>query len=326
MRYFTFLLLFSLCLSVFAQKKMTIRNSETGEEMTITVSDGLVITSGIEGEDRDFVVTDTLYADNGEPCIVDTVAYDTVESDLLVSADGLYNLALQYQAGGKFIEMGIALYQSWLMGYMDEVDAFISQHEDVKKALAFMIFMDNVSDKDKEKNLEYLNGLHIEGDKEICVFADVLKLRFSSTDPMASLRVFRAESNRKYKNISFYSYINALIEYDEDGEYKSQQQSFEQMKEVADQGIAPAYADMARKYANGSGTEKDVEKAQEYFLKTIEAGLLDKSDAIEYLSLLDENPDVVIPDDLRVHLMRTVSISLPYWLNIQKRINNLKTL
>jgi len=27
MRYFTFLLLFSLCLSVFAQKKMTIRNS-----------------------------------------------------------------------------------------------------------------------------------------------------------------------------------------------------------------------------------------------------------------------------------------------------------
>ena len=323
MRYFTFLLLFSLCLSVFAQKKMTIRNSETGEEMTITVPDGLVITSGIEGEDRDFVVTDTLYADNGEPCIVDTVAYDTVESDLLVSADGLYNLALQYQAGGKFIEMGIALYQSWLMGYMDEVDAFISQHEDVKKALAFMIFMDNVSDKDKEKDLEYLNGLHIEGDKEICVFADVLKLRFSSTDPMASLRVFRAESNRKYKNISFYSYINALIEYDEDGEYKSQQQSFEQMKEVADQGIAPAYADMARKYANGSGTEKDVEKAQEYFLKTIEAGLLDKSDAIEYLSLLDENPDVVIPDDLRVHLMRTVSISLPYWLNIQKRINNL---
>lgn len=326
MRYFTFLLLFSLCLSVFAQKKMTIRNSETGEEMTITVPDGLVITSGIEGEDRDFVVTDTLYADNGEPCIVDTVAYDTVESDLLVSADGLYNLALQYQAGGKFIEMGIALYQSWLMGYMDEVDAFISQHEDVKKALAFMIFMDNVSDKDKEKNLEYLNGLHIEGDKEICVFADVLKLRFSSTDPMASLRVFRAESNRKYKNISFYSNINALIEYDEDGEYKSQQQSFGQMKEVADQGIAPAYADMARKYANGSGTEKDVEKAQEYFLKTIEAGLLDKSDAIEYLSLLDENPDVVIPDDLRVHLMRTVSISLPYWLNIQKRINNLKTL
>lgn len=326
MRYFTFLLLFSLCLSVFAQKKMTIRNSETGEEMTITVPDGLVITSGIEGEDRDFVVTDTLYADNGEPCIVDTVAYDTVESDLLVSADGLYNLALQYQAGGKFIEMGIALYQSWLMGYMDEVDAFISQHEDVKKALAFMIFMDNVSDKDKEKDLEYLNGLHIKGDKEICVFADVLKLRFSSTDPMASLRVFRAESNRKYKNISFYSYINALIEYDEDGEYKSQQQSFEQMKEVADQGIAPAYADMARKYANGSGTEKDVEKAQEYFLKTIEAGLLDKSDAIEYLSLLDENPDVVIPDDLRVHLMRTVSISLPYWLNIQKRINNFKTL
>ena len=140
MRYFTFLLLFSLCLSVFAQKNMTIRNSETGKEMTITVPDGLVITSGIEGEDRDFVVTDTLYADNGEPCIVDTVTCDTVKRDLLVSADGLYNLALQYQAEGKFIEMGIALYQSWLMGSIDEVDAFINQHEDVKKALAFMIF------------------------------------------------------------------------------------------------------------------------------------------------------------------------------------------
>lgn len=126
-----------------------------------------------------------------------------------------------------------------------------------------------------------------------------------------------------YKNNPFYSYINTLIEYDDDGEYKSQQQSFEQMKEVADQGVAPAYADMARKFANGSGTEKDTEKAQEYFLKTIEAGLLDKSDAIEYLSLLDENSDVEISDDLRVHLMRTVSISLPNWLNLQKRINNL---
>ena len=165
--------------------------------------------------------------------------------------------------------MGIALYQSWLMGYMDEVDAFISQSEDVKKALAFMIFMDNASDKDKEKNLEYLTDLHIEGDKEICVFADVLKHRFSSTDPMVSLKVFRAESNKKYKNYLFYSYINALIEYDEDGEYKSQLQSFEQMKEVADQGVAPAYADMARKYANGSGTEKDIEKAQEYFDKDV---------------------------------------------------------
>lgn len=140
MRYFTFLLLFSLCLSVLAQKKMTIRNSETGDEMTITVPDGLVITSGIEGEDGDFFVTDTLYSDNGEPCIVSTVACDNVKRDLLVSADGLYNLALQYQAEGKFIEMGIALYQSWLMGSMDEVDALISQHEDVKKALAFMIF------------------------------------------------------------------------------------------------------------------------------------------------------------------------------------------
>ena len=48
MRYFTFLLLFSLGLSVFAQKKMTIRNSETGEEMTITIPDGLVITVKME--------------------------------------------------------------------------------------------------------------------------------------------------------------------------------------------------------------------------------------------------------------------------------------
>ena len=93
MRYFTFLLLFSLCLSVFAQKKMTIRNSETGEEMTITVPDGLVITSGIEGEDGDFVVTDTLYSDNGEPCIVDTVAYDTVESNVELGKQLSSNIA-----------------------------------------------------------------------------------------------------------------------------------------------------------------------------------------------------------------------------------------
>lgn len=321
MRYFTFLLLFSLCLSVFAQKQMAIRNSETGEEMSLAVPDGFVITSGIEGEDGEFVVTDTLYADDGEPCVVDTIVCDTVETDILVSADGLYNLAQQYRAEGRYIEMALALYQSWLMGYMDEVDAFISQHDDVKKALAFMIFMDNVSDENMEKNQEYLNDLHIEGDKEICVFADFLKHGSSGTEPMASLKVFRMEGCKKYKDNPFYSYINALIEYDDDGGCKSQRQRFEQMKEVAEQGVAPAYSDMARKYANGSGTEKDINKAEEYFFKTIEAGLLNRSDALEFLSLLDENPDVVIPDEVRAQLMRTASISFQYWLNIQKRIN-----
>lgn len=51
--------------------------------------------------------------------------------------------------------------------------------------------------------------------------------------------------------------------------------------------------------------------------------MLNRSDALEFLSLLDENPDVVIPDEVRAQLMRTASISFPYWLNIQKRINNL---
>ena len=131
------------------------------------------------------------------------------------------------------------------------------------------------------------------------------------------------EGRKKYKDNPFYSYINALIEYDDDGGCKSQRQRFEQMKEVAEQGIALAYADMAKKYANGSGTEKDINKAEEYFFKTIEAGLLNRSDALEFLSLLDENPDVVIPDEVRAQLMRMASISFPYWLNIQKRINNL---
>lgn len=323
MKYLLLFTLNCLWLPILAQRQMTIRNFETGEEMTITVPDGFVITSGIEGEDGEFVMTDTLYAEDGEPCVVDTIVCDTVETDFLVSADGLYNLAQQYRAEGRYIEMALALYQSWLMGYMDEVDAFISQHDDVKKALAFMIFMDNVSDENMEKNQEYLNDLHIEGDKEICVFADFLKHGSSGTEPIASLKVFRMEGCKKYKDNPFYSYFNALMEYDDEGKCKSKQQSFEQMKEVAEQGIALAYADMAKKYANGSGTEKDINKAEEYFFKTIEAGLLNRSDALEFLSLLDENPDVVIPDEVRAQLMRTASISFPYWLNIQKRINNL---
>lgn len=36
--------------------------------------------------------------------------------------------------------------------------------------------------------------------------------------------------------------------------------------------------------------------------------------------------DIFVSDEHRVHLMRTISISLPYWLNIQKRLNNLKTM
>ena len=103
-------------------------------------------------------------------------------------------------------------------------------------------------------------------------------------------------------------------------------QSFEGFKAVAEQGIALAYADVARKYANGSGTAKDCDKAIEYFQKTVDAGLLAKHDAQEFMYFINDNPDVSISDELRVHLMRTISISLPYWFKIQKRINNIQTL
>lgn len=145
-------------------------------------------------------------------------------------------------------------------------------------------------------------------------------------DEKAALKELRTTLTQKYKDNTFFIYLNALIEYDDEGELKDVVQSFEGFKAVAEQGIALAYADVARKYANGSGTSKDCDKAFEYFQKTVDAGLLAKHDAQEFMYFINDNPDVSISDELRVHLMRTISISLPYWLKIQKRINNIKTL
>lgn len=325
MRLLVLAILSVLSLSILAQKQMTIRNSETGEEMTITVPDGLVITSGYENEDGEMVVCDTIYADYDE-CFDDTIACDTVYVDELQSGDNTFALAQQYRTEGKYFETVIALYQSWLMGKQDEVDSFIGEHEDVQKALAFVMFWEDEPQTDVKTKLDILEGLRIDSDKEICVFLDLLNIRYKGMDEKAALKELRTTLTQKYKDNPFFIYLNALIEYDDEGELKDVVQSFEGFKAVAEQGIALAYADVARKYANGSGTSKDCDKAFEYFQKTVDAGLLAKHDAQEFMYFINDNPDVSISDELRVHLMRTISISLPYWLKIQKRINNIKTL
>ena len=75
MKYFLLFILNCLWLPAIAQKQLTIVNSETGEEMTITVPDGLVITSSDQEENDELAVVDTIYADNGasNTCVADTI-------------------------------------------------------------------------------------------------------------------------------------------------------------------------------------------------------------------------------------------------------------
>lgn len=312
-------------LTIFAQKQMTIRNSETGEEMTITVPDGLVITSGYENEEGDMVVYDTIYADYNESFDASIVC-DTVYVDELQFGDNTFALAQQYRTEGKYFETVIALYQSWLMGKQDEVDSFIGEHEDVQKAMSFMMFWEDGPQTDIKSKLDMLEGLRINTDKEICVFLDLLKIKYNGLDEKVPLKELLTTLTQKYKDNPFFSYLTAIIEYDDEGELKDVVQSFESLKTVAEQGIALAYADLAKKYANGSGTSKDSKKAIEYFQKTVDAGLLVKHDALEFMCCINDQSDNSISEELRVHLMKTISINLPYWFKIQKRINNIKTL
>ena len=71
------------------------------------------------------------------------------------------------------------------------------------------------------------------------------------------------------------------------------------IKALADEEIELAYPELARKYANGSGTEKDKEKAREYFMKTVDAGILSKHDAQQFLYFLNDNPDIFVSDEHR---------------------------
>lgn len=325
MRVLVFAILSIFTLTIFAQKQMTIRNSETGEEMTITVPDGLVITSGYENDEGDMVVYDTIYADSDES-FGDAIACDTMYVDELQSGDNTFALAQQYRTEGKYFEAVLALYQSWLMGKHDEVDSFIGSHEDVQKALTFVMFWDDEPQADIKSKLDMLEELRIDNDKEICVFLDLLKIRYNGMNEKAALKELWTTLSKKYRDNPFFLYLNAIIEYNEDGELKDVVHSFEDLKTLAERGVAFAYADVARSYANGSGTSKDCEKAIEYFKKTIDSGLLVQHDAQEFIYCLNDSSNEFVSEELRIHLMRTVSIDLTYWLKIQKRINNIKTL
>ena len=60
MKYFLLFILNCLWLPVIAQKQLTIVNSETGEETTVAVPDGLVITSSDHEENDELAVIDYL--------------------------------------------------------------------------------------------------------------------------------------------------------------------------------------------------------------------------------------------------------------------------
>lgn len=297
MRTIILTILYSLTLSVYAQSQTTITISSSND-------------FNVEYED----------------CAVDTVECDTVAMESLISADTAFSLAKQYESQGKSIEMVLALYQSWLLGNMEQVDSYISGNKEIQKALSFMMFFDNVPNGDSKKILDFLTSTIPDNDTEIRLLADIIKYKFEGTDQFKALEVFRTETYKKHKNNPFYKYLNAIIEYDDTNEFKCVVQSFNEMKALADEEIELAYSELARKYAIGSGTEKDKEKAREYFIKTIDAGILSKHDAQQFLYFLNDNPDIFVSDEHRVHLIRTISISLPYWLNIQKRLNNLKTI
>lgn len=75
MKYFLLFILNCLWLPVIAQKQLTIVNSETGEETSIAVPNGLVITSSDHEENDELAVIDTIYADNDtcNDCVTDTI-------------------------------------------------------------------------------------------------------------------------------------------------------------------------------------------------------------------------------------------------------------
>lgn len=327
MRTFIFVILTSLSLSVFAQKHITITDTKTGEAVAISVPDGLVVTSGFEDEQGEYIATDTVYADyEYDDCAVDTVECDTAAMEPLISAEKAFSLAKEYKAQGRSFEMIHALYQSWLLGNMDKVDIYISESTEIQKALSFLMFFDDVPKGHDKEVLDFMNSMIPDNDTEMCVLAEILKYAIGGTDEFKALETFRTDTSKKYKHNPFYKYLNAIIEYDDSNNYKSVTQSFNEIKALADEEIELAYPELARKYANGSGTEKDKEKAREYFMKTVDAGILSKHDAQQFLYFLNDNTDIFVSDEHRVHLMRTISISLPYWLNIQKRLNNLKTM
>lgn len=71
MRTFTLFISLLLCLGAFAQKQVAIRNAETGEEMSLTVADGIVITTSYQEGNDELALADTVYVDNA--CVADTI-------------------------------------------------------------------------------------------------------------------------------------------------------------------------------------------------------------------------------------------------------------
>lgn len=268
----------------------------------------------------------TVYSDY-EPidsCLVDTAACDTVAYDNgyddLITGEKLFDLAKQYHREGKTFEMANALWQAWLAGNMDDVDRYIATFPEIKNSLKIMIAL-NSNSTTYDDLLEMLTTMG--NDMEMCVIKELLVVKSKTKDPIEGLKMFREATSSKYKDNHFYQYISALIEYDETYNFKDVTRTFNDFKALADKGNSLAYADLAKQYWNGRAVEKDYDTALYYYIMATEAGLLTHLDAVELLFFLEENPDFRVAESFRKQLVRTDAISIDYWLNIQKRIQNL---
>lgn len=278
----------------------------------------MVITSGYEDEDGDMVVTDTIYADYDD-CVADTVVCDTIWS--YVGSSDILDLAKEYQKQGKSFETVFALWQSWVMGEMNAVDTYIQNNRDARKAIEFMMVVDDEPKWTKEQTMAFLDTCGMSNDTEIFIFADLLRYakveRKSESEALED--VFHV-MKPKYKDNPFFTFIEAMIEYNEDGTRESQEQETAQYIKAADEGCALAYSHLGTCFYRGRGVDIDIDKAVEYYQKAYNAGTLERRDAEEYLSLLDKYPEHDVSFSAKENLVKMKVISLSYWLKIQKRL------
>lgn len=300
----------AICMGASAQEKMTSRNGGTTSHVEPLTTE----------EVYDYeVVADTVTADLEEDLELPITVTNNFNCKSLATRYDILERAQEYHQRGLTFEMMLALRQAWVMGCMEEVDAYIQEHEDVQKALTALLRIEELDTMSKEKLTKLRDDLKMMGDNEMRVLCSLVLLMAEDSNEATGITTVDDVLRRvepDYMNNPFCVFIKAA----EAQEHNDDEECFRLLQICADKGGAMAYTALGEIYFHAHLGAIDHEKAAEHYLKAYNAGVVDDRRVHEFIELTDIYPENVTLQRVRNNLYKIKTIKFPYWAKIQNRL------
>lgn len=222
----------------------------------------------------------------------------------------VFDMAIEYQKQGLPCETLFAMWQASCMGEEERVNDYVMNNKDFRKIIEIGKLLDSTINLTNEQFANYLDTCGIANDREMCIFAEVI--RHSDLDKnitQQEIAPLFESIKQKYPDNLFAVYVETNYAYEDNEEKQACQ-----YKMLADKGYVLAYSGLAGCYFAGIGVETDHQKAAEYYQKAFNAGMLVKHGSTRYKMLLDIHPECRIPDVVYKELCNLKEVSFANWL------------